>query len=1396
MLALHSEAAALCLFDVSGLDPTKLAEIPTGLEPVSVRARTNDEAWVVNEVSDTVSVVSLSGRKVTAILPTGDEPADVVFAAGKAFVSCARDNEIWVYDAAVGTLLAQIPVEGLYPTALTVSLDESKIYGAFLHSGNGTTVLRHPLAPAPPAPTGVGLPLAPQTALIVPASDSRITYTVSDHDLVELDTGTNAVVRYAGGIGTNLLGLAARPGSGEIWFSHTEAENLIRFENNLNGRFALSRMGVFDSANGAMDVVDLNPGVDLDLLPNPPSQAIALSQPTAMVFEADGAHLWTAAFASDRVAKVAADSGAIVARVDVRPPGADTDEMRGPRGLALHPGTGRLYVLNKLRESLSVIDTQAPTPAVIAEISLSAHEPLPPEVKAGRGYLFDARLSGNGLVSCGICHIDADRDGLAWDLGVPDGALQTVLGANLSVHDTTPRTRVMHPMKGPMTTQTLRGLEGGAPFHWRGDKPAIADFNSTFEHLMGGEQISAEDMADLEAYLMSLRHHPNPNRNLDRTLPTVLGAGNPLAGRDLYNSHNKSHCITCHAYPGGSDNNIDLPQEAGLTQPVKTAPLRTVYQRNYLNPRLGAVSRSGFGLLHDGTGFELPTVHPYVLDNLNTVKELQDVSAFVLCFDTGTAPMAGHTVLASVANRSEAGLLAKIALLETRAIAGDADLVVQGVWQGAARRWLFGKTAQTYRADRTAGGTLTRAALLDGLAGSETVAFLGVLPGQGERLGGDADLDGVLDGDDPSLATYDGAPRIIDEPNDQAVPPGASLTLAVVALGGAPSFQWYRGSDLLLGETGSTLTRTEATAADAGSYRVTVQNGLGSATSRTAKVEVYPVPVIAVQPLSKTVNEGQGTSLSVTATGTALTYQWMRGDQPVSGATGQTLLFASTTALDAGIYSVVVANGAGSVTSDPAQVVIIERPVVPPHSLPAAHIGQLYTAPLTASNSPTRFVVTGLPRGLSVPKGRLEISGRPIVSGQFPIRIVAYNSAGSSLAARNATLEVKPFPTGALGVFEAVFPRHAVLNGGLGGFVSLATTSSSAFSGVLQLGGSAYRFRSAWTVSDNAGPSATIRFRRKTGLPEIVLELAIDRNTRILSGQVSAGADSFLFSEGGGAVALADVPLYVGNHTLAMQTPLADVGDDVVPQGDGVGGFTVTAKGIASGNLRLADDTVVSFSAPVTEGGWVRVFRPLYGNTGSLCGRLNLVTMTRRLEASGLSWSKALNSKVRSYPEGFGPLALRVLGGPYVIPPTGQPLPGLDNAAIVFSAGKAPDPATRLNVSEVVFPALYPSRGQITVANPSGVSLALYAGSGVRFIPGTTGYFGGGFTLQDPDTLVASQPLLKRTGTIRGMVVDDGTGLRGFGFFLLAEMPAAGPPVTSLRTSPIRSGSVRLNPLP
>src|SRR5262249_50711227 len=61
LFAVNTPDARLSVFDVTHpINPFLIAEIPVGIEPVSVNARDNDEAWVVNEVSDSVSAVSVS----------------------------------------------------------------------------------------------------------------------------------------------------------------------------------------------------------------------------------------------------------------------------------------------------------------------------------------------------------------------------------------------------------------------------------------------------------------------------------------------------------------------------------------------------------------------------------------------------------------------------------------------------------------------------------------------------------------------------------------------------------------------------------------------------------------------------------------------------------------------------------------------------------------------------------------------------------------------------------------------------------------------------------------------------------------------------------------------------------------------------------------------------------------------------------------------------------------------------------------------------------------------------------------------------------------------------------------------------------------------------------------
>src|SRR2546421_5204904 len=116
LFAVNTPDARLSVFDVTQpSNPRLIAEIPVGVEPVSVNPRNNDEVWVVNEVSDSISVVSVSQRMVTDTIYVKDEPVDVVFAGGKAFVSAARKNTIAVFDATSHLLVTNIAVFGENP---------------------------------------------------------------------------------------------------------------------------------------------------------------------------------------------------------------------------------------------------------------------------------------------------------------------------------------------------------------------------------------------------------------------------------------------------------------------------------------------------------------------------------------------------------------------------------------------------------------------------------------------------------------------------------------------------------------------------------------------------------------------------------------------------------------------------------------------------------------------------------------------------------------------------------------------------------------------------------------------------------------------------------------------------------------------------------------------------------------------------------------------------------------------------------------------------------------------------------------------------------------------------------------------------------------------------------
>ena len=553
LLVVNTPDNRLSVFDVTGSHPVKIAEIPVGLEPVAVAARSEGEAWVVNHLSDDVSIVNLATGHTRATLRVGDEPADVVFANGRAYVSVSQYDQVRVYNPGTLALVATIPTDCRMPRALARSADGSRVYVAGLHAGNRTSVLSEAEAgdslPPPQPPMSAGLPAAPRVGLIIQQQangnwldetgrlwSAKARYSVLDADVSEISTAGNTVVGTFGGIGTVNFALAVS-GDGTIAATATEARNLKRFEPNLRGHIVDTR-AAFITSGGAVSVSDLNPHIDYATTPGPSSERdSSLGIPTGAAWSGDGQRLYVTSLASDHVAVLdPAAPGQVLARIPA---------VAGPTGIVVDDARGRLYVVGRYHNQLQTLST-----ADFSQVALAAigFDPTPDEIVDGRRFFYGGFTSGHGDQACATCHVFGDLDNIAWDLGDPQGAMQPINRTGMV--DPFIQSAV-HPMKGPMTTQTLRGLPPTGMLHWRADRQNLGAFNGAFVGLMGrSSPLSDGEMAAFGDFVLPLVHPPNPYQLLDRTLPGDSGPSpTPSAKRGeafFMNVQTDGGALTCN----------------------------------------------------------------------------------------------------------------------------------------------------------------------------------------------------------------------------------------------------------------------------------------------------------------------------------------------------------------------------------------------------------------------------------------------------------------------------------------------------------------------------------------------------------------------------------------------------------------------------------------------------------------------------------------------------------------------------------------------------------------------------------------------------------------------------------------------------------------------------------
>jgi len=172
------------------------------------------------------------------------------------------------------------------------------------------------------------------------------------------------------------------------------------------------------------------------------------------------------------------------------------------------------------------------------------------------------------------------------------------------------------------------------------------------------------------------------------------------------------------------------------------------------------------------------------------------------------------------------------------------------------------------------------------------------------------------------------AASITSEPQSQTVPPGTNVTFFVTATGLAPlSYQWQFNGINLAGATNSFLALVNVQLPNTGNYSMVVTNSLAAQTSSVATLVVLVPPSFTLQPVSQTVLAGSLVGFSASASGMLpLSYQWQFNGTPLSGATATNLMLSNVQPGNAGDYTLVVTNPAGSLTSAVATLVVLVPP--------------------------------------------------------------------------------------------------------------------------------------------------------------------------------------------------------------------------------------------------------------------------------------------------------------------------------------------------------------------------------------------------------------------------------------------------------------------------------------
>lgn len=539
------------------------------------------------------------------------------------YALCEKSDELLVVDTTTSSVVKRVPV-GHVPRGLWVSADGAQIYVTDSWNDKVSVIDAQRLEAVRTIatgfePTGVVADGAGKTLYVA----NRLSNDVS---VIDIQSGQE-IKRLAAGRGASYLALSPHgskifcthiyprlnafraPPESEITVIDTASQRVIEREplHNVAGVFHVAM-----SADGELAVAaQLRPknliplahvehgwvfgnslslfGKDVDGVVQVPLDELEryFAMPFAVAITPDKSKLFVSTGGSDSVTVIdiarllalvrsrrkpfANDLSASANYVEARIPTG-----RNPRGIVLSPDGQRLYVANRMDDTVGVIEVKSNR--MVSTIDLGGPKTITP-LRRGEQIFYTAKYAFQGQFSCANCHIDTTFDGLEWDLE-PDG-----FGVDI------------------VDNRSMEDLTGTQPFKWNGGNPDLPTECGprTEKYFYRSQSYNEQELTDLVSFVLSLPYRPNRYRLANGELTPAQERGKTIFYRTKYKDGRAipegNQCAYCHSGPKYTN---QKQMDVGSGKPTDRSPLIDV-------PQLPNVVNSA-PYLHDGSARSLEEI--------------------------------------------------------------------------------------------------------------------------------------------------------------------------------------------------------------------------------------------------------------------------------------------------------------------------------------------------------------------------------------------------------------------------------------------------------------------------------------------------------------------------------------------------------------------------------------------------------------------------------------------------------------------------------------------------------------------------------------------------------------------------------------------------------------------